>query len=134
MITYAERACFRDSHLCLLDRVQQYVSRVSNSWGNELRCHELARAVQQAALADSTRGWIVRAARELIVVDGKCGPIEHSWLLFPDGVILDPYVPGRMPAVQLVDSIVGTMYRPGDARPDIKQMIVDQIVREMCSV
>ena len=132
MITYAERACFRDSHLCLFDRVQVYVSRVARSWGNELRCHELARAVHRVALSDGTRSWIVRAADDLTVIDGKCGPIEHSWLGFSDGVILDPYVPGRMPAVQIIDSIVGTAYRPGDPRTDIRQLIVDRLVREMC--
>jgi len=119
MITYAERACFDPAHLELLARVQAYIERVSDRWGNELRCHELARAV-----AD------VLAHRDLIVVDGKCGPIEHSWLCFSDGKILDPYVPGRVPAVQLVDPIAGS-YRPGNKRRDIKQAIVDQLIREM---
>ena len=131
VITYAERECFRDPHLCLLSRVTTYVDRVSSTWGNELRCHELARAVLSIALSDTTRGWIVRAARELTVVDGKCGPIEHSWLLFSDGVILDPYAPGRMPAVQIIDAIVGTAYRPGSPRSDIRQDIVDRLVLEM---
>lgn len=27
---------------------------------------------------------------ELDVVDGKRGPIEHRWIRFSDGVILDP--------------------------------------------
>src|SRR5437763_1419140 len=83
--------------------------------GNELRCHELARAVH-----------LVVHAREykLVVVDGKCGPIEHSWIHLSDGVILDPYVPGRMPAVQLVDLVVGTAYRPGAPRDDIRQAVV----------
>jgi hypothetical protein len=67
----------------------------------------------------------------LDVLDGKCGPIEHSWLLFSDGVILDPYVPGRLPAVQLVDPIVGSAYRPGPRRDDIRESIVDRLVREM---
>lgn len=73
----------------------------------------------------------MRAAGDLILVDGKCGPIEHSWLCFTDGVILDPYVPGRMPAVQIIDPFVGTAYRAGDARTDIRQLVVDQLVREM---
>ena len=120
MITYAERACFRELHLRLLARVEAYVDRISNTWGNELRCHELARAVQA-----------VVSARDLDLVDGKCGPIEHSWLRFSDGVILDPYVPGRMPAVQLVDPIVGAAYRPGAPRDDIRQAILDRLVLEM---
>lgn len=121
MITYAERACFRETHLRLFARVEAYVARVSSAWGNELRCHELARAVQ-----------LVVHTRELtlVVVDGKCGPIEHSWLC-ADGVIFDPYTPGRMPAVQIIDPIVGTAYRQGDPRSDIRQAIVDRLVLEM---
>ena len=120
MITYAERACFREPHLRLLARVEAYVARVSRAWGNELRCHELARAVH-----------LVLHAHKLDVVDGKCGPIEHSWLCFSDGVILDPYTPGRMPAVQIVDPIVGTAYRPGPPRSDIRQAIIKRLVLEM---
>jgi hypothetical protein len=126
MITYAARACFHEQHLRLLARVETYVARVSNTWGNELRCHKLARAVH-----------LVVYAREhkLDVVDGKCGPIEHSWLRFSDGAVLDPYAPGRLPAVQIIDSIVGTAYRPGDPRFDIRQAIVDRLVLEMrCDV
>lgn len=122
MITYAERACFRPAHMHLLTRVEAYVSRVSNTWGNELRCHELVRAVHRV---------VCDYDRVPVVVDGKCGPVEHSWLLFSDGVILDVYAPGRLPAVQLVDPIVGTMYRPGDPRTDVRQTIVDRLEREM---
>ena len=121
MITYAERVCFRPEHLHLLTLVEAHVVRVSTTWGNELRCHELARAVH--VVCDREHG--------LEVFDGKCGPIEHSWLRFPDGVILDPYVPGRLPAVQVVDPIVGVAYRPGARRADIRHSIVDRLVREM---
>lgn len=121
MITYAERACFREQHLQIFARVEAYVARVSNTWGNELRCHELARAVHQ----------VVNAPLALEIVDGKCGPIEHSWLCSSEGVIFDPYAPGRMPAVQIIDPIVGTAYRPGTPRTDIRQMIVDRLVLEM---
>ena len=119
MITYAERVCFKPLHLEIWGRVERHVTQVSKVWGNELRCHELARAVHR-----------VIDAPPLFVVDGKCGPIEHSWLCFSDGVILDPYAPGRMPAVQLVDSIVGA-YRPGSTRTDIRHSIIDRLVREM---
>lgn len=120
MITYAERSCFQPRHLHVFARVQAIVARVANTWGNELRCHELARAVH-AVVADST----------IAVVDGHCGPIEHSWLQFSDGLILDAYVPGRLPSVQIVDSIVGVMYRPGPTRTDLKQSIIDRLVTEM---
>jgi len=120
VLTYAERVCFRKEHLRLLTRVEAYVGRVSSSWGNELRCHELVRALV-----------VYESAHKLLVIDGKCGPIEHSWLYLDDHVILDPYAPGRFPAVQLVDLVVGTAYRPGTPRGDIRQAVVDRLVAEM---
>lgn len=122
MITYAERACFREQHLRLIARIEAYVARVSNTWGNELRCHELARAVHRVVDARPLA---------LEIVDGKCGPIEHSWLRSADGVIYDPYAPGRMPAVQIIDPMVGSAYRSGVSRTDIRQAIVDRLVLEM---
>ena len=123
MITYAERHCFRHWHLSLRSRVEDLVGRVNASWGNELRCHELARAIH-----------LVVRTPELVVVDGHCGPVEHSWLCFStDGVIIDTYVPGRLPAVQIIDPLVGLMYRPGPERDDIRQPIVDSLVAEMTS-
>ena len=120
MITYAERACFQAPHLQALSRTQELIARVSDSWGNELRCHELARAVHRA-LSDST----------IRVVDGHCGPVEHSWLCFSDGTILDPYAPGRLPAVQIVDAVVASSYRPGETRRDIRRSLLDRLVAEM---
>jgi hypothetical protein len=120
VITYAERSCFQPPHLRTLSRAQELVARVSSAWGNELRCHELARAVQRV-IGDST----------LTVVDGHCGPVEHSWLRFSDGAILDPYVPGRLPAVQIVDAIVAAAYRVGVPRRDIRRSIIDRLVVEM---
>ena len=122
MITYAERVCFTAVHVQLLRYVESCVARIGASWGNELRCHELARAVQRVS---------AHKPYALIVEDGKCGPIEHSWLCFSDGMILDPYVPGRMPAVQLIDPIVGAAYRSGAPRADIQPAIIDQLVLEM---
>lgn len=122
MITYAVRACFCREHLRLLRCAEAHVERVSNAWGNELRCHELTRAVHE----------VIRGL-SLIVVDGHCGVVEHSWLRFADGVILDVYVPGRLPAVQLVDPMIAA-YRPGPMRADIQQEIIDRLVREMRGV
>lgn len=128
MITYAERSCFHASHLRLFSRVEAVVARISNAWGNELRCHELVRAVHVVVYR------VYEREHKLDVVDGKCGPIEHSWLRFADGVILDPYTPGRLPSVQIVDPIVGIAYRPGSPRCDIRQAIVDRLVLEMRGV
>ena len=122
MITYAERSCFQPSHLRVWARAQELVARVSDTWGNELRCHELARAVKRV-LGDTT----------ITVIDGHCGPVEHSWLRLSDGAILDPYVPGRLPSVQLVDGgvIVSASYRVGEPRVDIRRSIVARLVKEM---
>lgn len=122
MITYAERVCFREPHRRLLTRVEAYIAHVSDAWGNELRCHELTRAVHLV---------VYSCEHKLDVVDGKCGPIEHSWLRLSDGVILDPYAPGRMPAVQIVDPIMASAYRPGSPRSDIRQSVIDRLVLEM---
>lgn len=122
MKTYAERVCFRELHLRLLSRVEVLVGHVSNTWGNELRCHELVRAVH-----------LVMPEHKLEVIDGKCGPVEHSWLRCSDWVILDPYVPGRLPAIQLIDPLGAAAYRLGDTRDDIRQAIVDRLVTEMKS-
>ncbi len=122
MITYAERACFRPSHLSILAHAQKLVARVSDAWGNELRCHELARAIQRV-LADNT----------ITVVDGHCGPVEHSWLRLSDGTILDAYAPGRLPAVQIIDAVVASSYRAGDRRRDVRRSILDRLVAEMRS-
>lgn len=120
MITYAERACFHPAHLRVLASAQALVARVSATWGNELRCHELARAVHRA-LGD----------RKLRIVDGHCGMVEHSWLLFSDGTILDAYAPGRLPSVQIVDAVVGGAYREGSRRRDVRRAIVKKLVAEM---
>lgn len=122
MITYAERACFRAAHLRLFSRVEQCVARVSDTWGNELRCHELARAVQIVVRDDECRPE---------VIDGHCGTVEHSWLRCSDGAIVDAYAPGRLPAVQIVDPLVAAAYRPGPRRRDVRQAIVGRLVVEM---
>jgi len=124
MITYAERRCFQSIHTKLFRHARKYVTRIPDYWGNELRCHELARAVHAVLHELHEPGY------KLEVVDGRCGPVEHSWLSWSDGVILDVYAPGRLPAVQLVDPLVGA-YRPGTPRQDIKQSIVNQLVFEI---
>lgn len=125
MKTYAEGRIFRDHHYATYARARDLVQRVSPVRGKELRCHELARAVL---------GCLAIKAHEmgvsLDVIDGKCGPIEHSWISFADGVVLDVYAPGREPPVQLVDPLVG-FYAPGVRRTDIRESYVIELMREM---
>ena len=127
MIPYAERVCFRSWHLLLYGRAVALVDRLSDTWGNELRCHELVRAL----------AWVLTQRNPdddwyLNVVDGKCGPVEHSWLRCRDGTILDPYAPGRIPSVQLIDVLMGVrLYEAGEIRNDIREEIVERLIVEM---
>lgn len=147
MTPYVQREIFRQFEQVLLNRAVRAVSLLDASWGNELRCHELARAVHQ--LLD---------ANGLSVVDGKLGSVEHTWLelivpmgemerrtpafkrrAIPDSpgymrkVILDVYTPGRLPQVQLIDpfALLDPVYKVGGTRTDIDDVIVQRAYREM---
>jgi hypothetical protein len=106
------------------------VNRVSSEWGNELRCHELARAAHQV---------LYQLKRTTRVVDGRLFGIEHSWLSLGSesglgsGPILDVYCPGRVPQVQLIDNhwAVARGYEPGKDRRDINQVIIAKLIEEM---
>ena len=125
MITYAERVCFKPRHMQALERAIAGCARVSAHWGNELRCHELARAVRADLLYDELA---------LHVIDGRCNGVEHTWLCFADGVLLDVYVPGRYPAVQLIDPLVATrIYVPAGARADLRGEMIAKLLSEMRS-
>lgn len=82
------------------------------------------------------------------VIDGKVGCVEHSWITLPGAwhekwgnAILDPYCPGRVPLVQLVDATVQMVpsdrrveagvklrlrqqYEPGEERDDIQRDVI----------
>jgi hypothetical protein len=89
----------------------------------DLRCHEVARAVA-----------IVLG---LEVQDGKYGMVEHSWVLLPRrtycSTILDVYSVGRLPLVQLIHHTEilphYDSYKAGDPRDVVEQEIVDLLVR-----
>lgn len=123
MKSYAEREVFAEDALAAVEIAAALVARVGNHWGNELRCHELARAVGKLL--------------NLEVVDGKYFAVEHTWLLFhhPQGAhILDVYVPGRVPQVQLIHNHWATSalrYVPGPRRDDIQMDVIEQLLKEM---
>lgn len=96
---YAERKVFMRYETALLREAEVLVQKAPDEMlGEEVRCHELARAV----------GEILG----LEVADGHFGFVEHSWLWVRPPVsqlrpwtlpnILDVYVPGAMPQVQLM--------------------------------
>lgn len=127
MISYSETNVFNAEELSLLGRATRMVARVAEPAGERLRCHELARAVAQLL--------------QLRVIDGKFGPVDHSWIVFPRKrhtmlhAILDVYAVGRLPMVQLVDGGVlsgnGELYKPGPRRADVDFELVQELVHQM---
>lgn len=95
---YAELEVFTEREKHLLAAAQRLVTKTPYALdGEPVRCHELARAVGRLL--------------ELETMDGHFGYVEHSWLWtsplkigspweLPN--VLDVYVPGAMPQVQLV--------------------------------
>ncbi len=127
MKSYAELEMFKETEIQLLKRAILLVERVPDQVLGELvRCHELARAA----------GKILG----LSVQDGYYNFIEHSWLWLtpydPDDFyipnVLDVYVPGRIPQVQLVNTNSSALprdYRRGqDERTDINELAVEKIL------
>lgn len=104
MIGYAEKEVFTPKELSLWQRAVNLVEKVPYELrGESIRCHELARAV----------GRVLGLDHE----DGKFGFVEHTWLwvepldrtiapwVMPN--VIDVYVPGSVPSVQLVHMATG---------------------------
>jgi len=106
MISYAEKEVFTKEELKLYRRAVDLVQMVPYELDKEpVRCHELARAV----------GSVLGLEHE----DGRFGFVDHTWLwtkspssedfcapwVLPN--ILDVYVPGSVPSVQLVHMATG---------------------------
>lgn len=95
----------------------------------ELRCHELARAVARYFEGD---------ALDPVVVDGKFGIADHSWLIIGRDKriyahVLDVYAVGSLPMVQLVDVMSVSIrrarqYVPGEVRSDIRTDVIDRLL------
>lgn len=138
MISYAERECFNGEELVTWCDAVDAIKRVG-TWGNELRCHELARAM---ALHLAILG------HNVVVVDGHLFACEHSWLVvLPKrrdehrstildehrSAILDVYCPGRMPQVQLIAAhfSISRGYEAGSTRVDIRTDILSRLNDEL---
>lgn len=128
MISYSERVTFSPQDAEAFRLARALVGRVRSHLaydGQEIRCHELARAVVRVLTA---RGL------EAVVVDGSLWLIEHTWILLPgqgDQKLLDVYAPGRLPQVQLLDvhPSVTRGYRASPAhRDDVRDRVVDDLV------
>jgi|GEM_PF-2787853 len=99
MIEYSERHIFTRRELDLLKQAQNLVANAPylDGDGEPIRCHELARAVGRVLCLD--------------YADGRYGFVDHTWLWTEspgDSIpwklpnVLDVYVPGSLPQVQLV--------------------------------
>lgn len=139
MKSYAERQIFHVVAQAIWCDAVDIVRRVSDRWGNEVRCHELARAAL-TALQALNQTKLNEANATLGIVDGQLGAIEHTWLTYtckdavaPRHFILDVYTPGRLPQVQLIDThvFIGRGYQPGEARKDINLELYAKLLREM---
>ncbi len=130
MTPYAYTDIFHLKEIALFDAATSLVNNLpdGDQHGAVLRCHEVARVV----------GRILK----LPVQDGFYGYVEHSWCWtheprvelnartnWPN--ILDPYVPGKLPCVQLVDTSPllphsGVAYRPG-LSPVVREDVVEYL-------
>ena len=132
MIGYAEREVFTNDELVMLGRAQKLVEPVPYELdGEPVRCHELARAV----------GRMLGLEHE----DGHFGFVEHTWLWTGeyDGKghrwslpnILDVYVPGSVPQVQLVHmgatGLPSRYFLAVVIGLDVRQPIVDRLLSIM---
>ena len=128
MIGYAGREVFTEQESRLFQLATLAVAHIPDDVDpdpNGVRCHEVARAVGRQL--------------GLLVIDGRFGSVDHSWLHIMNGTkatrdrhsILDVYSVARLPVVQLVDSHFSTqmmsLYRPGEQRKDIRGSVLDKI-------
>ena len=142
MKSYAERQIFHVVAQAIWCDAVDIVARVSDRWGDEVRCHELARAALTALQALNQRK-LNEANATLGLVDGHLWAIEHTWLTYtcndpaaPRRFILDVYTPGRLPQVQLLDGehfAICRGYEPGEARKDIDIELFGKLLHEMQS-
>lgn len=126
---YSESDIFTQSEIELMLSATRIVALLpaEDPDGELIRCHELVRVVGRLL--------------GLEFADGKYGFVDHSWLwatkpeleFMPDvrpwmlPNILDVYVPGGLPQVQLFasgSSALPSCYRHGPARTDIRDSVV----------
>lgn len=139
MKSYTERHLLDPEMLALLRRVDGFVAAVPHrdARGEEVRCHELARAIDVFLRSSGT-------AYEWDVCDGRYFQVvDHSWLeLRPPGlptgvvrisgterIVLDVYAVGAFPQVQLVyQSGLLNRFQRVAPREDIRWDVVTQLV------
>ncbi len=143
MKSYAQRVVFSDLQVWLWQRATELVAQLPDpASDSEWRCHEVARAVFQY-VHNEPGPYKADLAGTLTVIDGCYGSADHSWI---EGItmnvklgqsrkfILDTYAVHRLPMVQLLDteswaSKNGLQFRPGNARQDVRQDVIERMLR-----
>jgi len=127
MLSYSRLAdVFQPEALLAFDRAEMWVRRMPDrdQAGRWVRCHEVARAVHRLLVGHAYEGWVL--------VDGRYGPVMHSYLALRDhGTILDPYAVARVPPVQLVAGAFAANYQPGPTRADVRDEVVELLIRSV---
>ena len=145
MLSYTQRTLRFEEALGAWAAASAFVAAVPKHLqpdGEEIRCHELARAVAKALTRPDRFLWA--GAQRLVVEDGRFCPwptgpaIEHSWIEISDKgklkfALLDVYAIGRMPQVQLIDGASGlhrltASYYLGPKRDDIRHDVVEWLL------
>jgi hypothetical protein len=132
---YSESEVFLPHEVRLWQAVTKLVEGLPEDPKFQVRCHELARAVAIYCLKNSIY------PRGLVVVDGKFGGVEHSWVEATrftwerrKRIILDVYAVGTLPMVQLIDfeGSIGLYsarrYIEGTKRTDIDRQMIERLM------
>ena len=135
---YTESEIFSVHDVELLERARALVAacpaRIGSGEDDWVRCHELARAVGRRLGLQHCDGWF--------------GLIDHTWLWLGAfdtrspwrsdiPAVLDVYVPGALPQVQIIDvsrSSLPFNYRRGPERTDIREDVLQQLLVYMNEV
>lgn len=136
MKPYVSKCVFSDAQKHALKLATAYVTTINEgAFLREIRCHELARAVYQKLWPEQPRNEWPGQWPNASVIDGKFGAIEHSWIQIDGKAILDVYVPGSLPMVQLIHLTAllpsATSYKAGRKREDIRTGVVFQLLKQM---
>lgn len=98
--------------------------------GELLRCHEVARTVFSF--------FTVPELADSVLVDGKFGPMPHSWIYAPTAhdtirMTLDTYAVGRLPQVQLVEIgwDLSRGYKYGPVRRDTRLDVIAKLLASL---
>lgn len=158
MKSYSERCVFPPAlvrlHAFLSDVLERFDSSPYGlESGNELRCHELTRAVKRFL----QHGDVPYHPPNITLFDGKYSVVDHSWLelLLQKGdpgkagtddpgfagtslYILDVYAVGQLPQVQLLDIAFSlphrANYRAQARRDDIDMDVVNLVSLDLMSI